>query len=115
MCVCVNLHVNAKVIASSLSLNHPIPFLLCLSGTMLRAPLVSASPSCSPIECQVQPPPAACRKARLQVPSFTFYDVHGVSEWQTIPGQWPWKTDTGALVSAGYKQVYRSELVSLSL
>ena len=62
-----------------------ITFLPCLPGTMLRAPLVSASPS----QCSVQPPPAACRKAQLQTPSFTFYVVHGVSKLQTILGQWP--------------------------
>ena len=36
-----------------------ITFLPCLPGTMLRAPLVSASPSCSPSQCPVQHPPAA--------------------------------------------------------
>ena len=45
---------------------------------LTQAPLVSASPS--PSQCSVQPPPAACRKAQLQPPSFTFYIVHGVSE-----------------------------------
>ena len=66
-----------------------ITFLPFLPGTMLRAPLVSASPSFSPSQCPVQPPPAACRKAQLQPPSFTFYVVHGVAECQTILGQWP--------------------------
>ena len=28
--------------------------------------------------------------------------VHGVSEWQTIPGQWPWQTAASALVRAGH-------------
>ena len=70
-----------------------ITFLPCLPGTMLRAPLVSASP----IQCPVQPPPAACRKTQLQPPFFTFYVVHCVSEWQTILGQWPWQTAAAAL------------------
>ena len=96
-----------------------IPFLPCLPGIMLRAPLVSASPSRSPSrspsQCPVQPPPAACRKAQLQLLSFTFYDVHGVSERQTFPGQWPWQTAAAALVPAGHTKVYSSQLVSLSL
>ena len=66
-----------------------VTLLPCLPGTMLRDFLVSASPSFSPSQCSVQPPPAACRKAQLQPPSFTFYVVHGVSEWQTILDQWP--------------------------
>ena len=74
----VNLHDNVKVNASSLSFTHPIPFLPCLLGTLLRAPLVSASRS--PIQCPVQAPPATCREAHLQPPSFTFYDINGVSE-----------------------------------
>ena len=49
-----------------------ITFLPCLPGTMLRAPLVSASPTCSPSQCPVQPPPAACKKAQLQTPFFQF-------------------------------------------
>ena len=92
-----------------------IHFLPCLPGTMLRGLLVSASPSRSPSQCPVQPPPAACRKAQLQLLSFTFYDVHGVSERQTIPGQWPWQTAAAALVPAGHTKVYSSQLVSLSL
>ena len=66
-----------------------ITFLPCLPGTMFRAPLVSASPGCSPSQCKVQPPPAACRKAQLQPPSFTLYVVYCVSEWQAILSQWP--------------------------
>jgi hypothetical protein len=90
-------------------------FLVCLPGTLLRAPRVSASPSCRPSQCPVQPPPAACRKAQLQPPSFTFYVVHGVSEWQTILGQWPWQTVAAALVPTGHLKLYSSLLVSLSL
>ena len=90
-------------------------FLPCLPGTMLRAPLVSTSPSCSPSQCPVQPSPAACRKAQLQPPSFTFYVVHAVSEWQTILGQWPWQTAAAALVPTGHTKLYSSQLVSLSL
>lgn len=89
-----------------------ITFLPCLPGTMLRAPLVSASPSCSPSQCPVQPPPAACRKTQLQPPSFTFYVVHCVSEWQTILGQWPWQTAAAALVPTGHTKLYSSQLVS---
>ena len=85
-----------------------ITFLPCLPGTMLRAPLVSASP----IQCPVQPPPAACRKTQLQPPSFTFYVVHCVSEWQTILGQWPWQTAAAALVPTGHTKLYSSQLVS---
>ena len=92
-----------------------ITFLPCLPGTMLRAPLVSASPSCSPSQCPVQPPPAAWRKAQLQSPSFTFYVVYCVSEWQTIHGQWPWQTAAAALVPTGHTKLYSSQLVSLSL
>ena len=80
---------------------------------MLRGLLVSASPSRSPSQCPVQPPPAAYRKAQLQLLSFTFYD--GVSERQTIPGQWPWQTADAALVPAGHTKVYISQLVLLSL
>ena len=74
--------------------------------------------------CQPQPQPrpvssaastASCRKAQLQLPSFTFYDVHGVSEWQTTPGRWPWQTAAAALVPAGHTKVCSSQLVSLSL
>jgi hypothetical protein len=54
---------------------HLIPFLFCLPGTLLRAPLVSLSPSLSPVQFSVQPPLAACRKAKLQLPPFTFYDA----------------------------------------
>ena len=89
-----------------------ITFLPSLPGTMLRAPLVSASPSFSPIQCPVQPPPAACRKTQLQPPSFTFYVVHCVSEWQTILGQWPWQTAAAALVPTGHTKLYSSQLVS---
>ena len=78
-----------------------ITFLPCLPGNMLRAPLVSASPSCSPSQCSVQPPPAACRKAQLQPPSFTFFVVNVFSELQTILGQWPWQTAAAALVPTG--------------
>ena len=97
-----------------------IPFLPCLPGIMLRAPLVSASPSRSPSrspsQCPVQlSSPAACRKAQLQHLSFTFYDVHGVSERQTFPGQWPWQTAAAALVPAGHTKMYSSQLVLLSL
>ena len=91
-----------------------INFLPCLPGTMLRAPLVSASPSSSPSQYPVQPPPAACRKAQLH-PPFTFYVVHCVSEWQTILGQWPWPTAAAALVPTGETKLYSSQLVSLSL
>ena len=116
MPVCVNFHVNlyinVKVNASSLSFTHPIPF---LTGTLLRAPLVSASPSRSPIQCPVQPPPAACRTAQLQLQSFTFYDGHGVLERQTFPGQLPWQTAAAALVPAGHTKMYSSQLVLLSL
>ena len=90
-------------------------FLPCLSGTMLRAPLVPASPSFSPSQRPVQPPPAACRKAQLQPPSFTFYVVHRLAEWQTILGQWPGKTAAAALVPTGHTKLYSSQLVSLSL
>ena len=38
---------------------------------------------------------------RVPLPSFTCYDVYGASEWQTIPGQWPWQTAAAALVPAG--------------
>ena len=76
---------------------------------------VSASPSRSPIQCPVQPPPAARRKARLQLPSLTIYDVHGASEWQATTGQWPWQTAAAALVPAGHTKLYSSQLVSLSL
>jgi hypothetical protein len=56
---------------------HLITFLFCLPdpGTLLRAPLVSLSPSLSPVQFSVQPPLAACRKAKLQLPPFTFYDA----------------------------------------
>ena len=47
--------------------------------------------------------------------NFTFYDVHSVSERQTIPCQWPWQTAAGALVLAGDTKLYSSQLVSLSL
>ena len=36
---------------------------------------MSLSPSLSPVQCSVQPPLAACRKAKLQLPPFTFYDA----------------------------------------
>ena len=111
----VNMHVNVKLYASSLSCTHPIPFLHWLPGTLLKAPLVSASPNLSPIQCPLQPPPAACSKAQLQLPSLNFYDVHGVSEWQTIPGQWPWQTAAGALVPAGHTKLFSSQLVYLGL
>ena len=62
-----------------------------------------------------QLPPAACRKAQLQLLSFTFYDVHGVSERQTIPSQWPWQTAAAALVPAGHTKMYSSQLVLLIL
>ena len=87
-----------------------ITFLPCLPGTMLGAPLVSTSPSCRPSQCPVPPPPATCRKAQLQPPSFTLYVVHSVSEWQTILGQWPWQT-----AAAGHTKLNSSQLVSLSL
>ena len=97
--------------------SHPatITFLPCLPDTMLRAPLVSAIPRCSPSQCPVQPPPAACRKAQLQLPSFIFCDVHGVSKCKTISGQWPWQTAAAALVPAGHTKLHSSQLVSLSL
>ena len=63
----------------------------------------------------VHPPPAAYRKAQLQLRSFTFCDVNGVSEWQTIHGQWPGQTVAAALVPAGHTQLYSSLLISLSL
>ena len=88
-----------------------ITFLPFLPGTMLRAPLVFASPS----QCPVQPPPAACRNTQLQPPSFTFNVVHCVSEWQTIIRQWPWQTAAAALVPTGHTKLYSSQLVSLSL
>ena len=46
----------------------------------------------------------------LAYPSFTLSDVHGVLEWETIPGQWPWQTDAGALVPAGHTKVYNWHL-----
>ena len=47
--------------------------------------------------------------------SFTFYDIHCVSEWHTIPAQWPWRTGAAALVPAGHTSLSSSQLVSLSL
>ena len=38
--------------------------------------------------------------------------VHSVSEWLTIPCQWPWQTDDTALVCAGHTKLYSSQLVS---
>ena len=122
MCMCMISTVPAWVELWLLSLPKArltppatITFLPCLPGTMLRAPLVSASPSWSPSQCSVQPPPAACRKTQLQTLFFTFYVVHGVSEWQTILGQWPWQTADAALVPTGHSKLYSSQLVSLSL
>ena len=72
-----------------------------------------AIPTRSPTQYQVQPQPAACREAQLQLPSFTFYDVHGVSEWQTIPVQWTCQNAAAALVPAGHTKLYTSQIVSL--
>ena len=41
-------------------------------------------------------------------PSFTFYVVHGVAEWQPILGQWPLQTAAAALVPTGHTKVYSS-------
>ena len=32
----------------------------------------------SPVQCSVQPPLAACRKAKLKLPPFTFFDAPGL-------------------------------------
>ena len=58
---------------------------------------------------------AVWQEGHPQPPSFTFYIDHGVSEQQTIPGQWPWRTTADALVPAGHTKLYSSQLVSLSL
>ena len=54
-----------------------------LKAQLFKAPLVSASPSCSPSQCPVHPSLAA-GKGHPQPPSFTLY-----IEQQTIAGQWP--------------------------
>ena len=46
---------------------------------------------------------------------FNFNDIHGVSEWQTNTGQWPWQTAATALVPAGHTKFYRNQLVYLNL
>ena len=46
-------------------------------------------------------------------PFFTFYDVSGASEWQTIPCQCPWPTAAIALVQAGKTKLFSSQLVPL--
>ena len=81
MCIC-NVHTlgndqDSTLITQLSGLRKEL--LLSLPKAQLtQAPLVSASPS--PSQYPVQPPQAACRKAQLQPPSFTFYIVHGVSE-----------------------------------
>ena len=37
--------------------------------------------------------------------------VHCVSEWLTIPCQWPWQTAATALVRTGHTKLYSSQLV----
>ena len=37
--------------------------------------------------------------------------VHCVSEWLTIPCHWLWQTADTALVRAGHKKLYSSQLV----
>ena len=37
--------------------------------------------------------------------------VHCVSEWLTIPCQWPWQTADTALVHASHTKLYSSQLV----
>ena len=62
------------------------------------------------------PAPASDQGSLHQLPAgrlllSLFYDVHGVSEWQMIPGQRLWQTAAAALVPAGHTKLDSSQLV----
>ena len=83
-----------------------------LTGCHWCLPSPAAAPS--NVQCSLHQLPAG-RPSCNSFFFFKFNDVHGVSEWQTTPGQWPWQTAAAALVLAGHTKLYSNQLVSLSL
>ena len=88
---------------------HPVCPSLTLSPSSLASwPSVeSSSAACQPQlhDCQCPASTDFLQEGPATTSFFNLYDVHGVLEWHTIPGQWAWPTAVGALVPAGHTKV----------